>query len=464
MRVRSICRLTHDGHHNMCTGARWFQGDLFVAYRQGDAHVCPSGRLIVRRSRDQGAGFDTVAVGRGAVDTRDAHLYTVGDRRLHLAGFESGDVRISGTMWTDNGSNWSPWVRCTGADGWWLWHPEYFRGRYYCAGYTWRDGDPNWGAIAWFESDDAINWRRINVLREGVDRPSECCLAFRADGTAILLVRRDHASWKPLMMTSAPPYRKWEATELDIPIVGLALWLVGDEIWFSGRWRLHADVMHMGVFRLAPNGPELRLVLPSGPHFDFSYMGVARHPVNSSRFTLSYYSNHQAPDDSRVDQWSHPAIYLVDAAFPVSFFDEWQVSDVIQPPGGLAGAACPEPESSGLRWVAMRACGAGGAGEEGFVDAHRLIDGRAGVLYLVADFDVPRAGAGALHLGYDGPVRVWLNGQEVFTGDGDNPASVDQTSIQAGFRLGRNRVAIALDTNGGKAWGVFGRHELAESV
>jgi hypothetical protein len=74
----------------------------------------------------------------------------------------------------------------------------------------------------------------------------------------------------------------------------------------------------------------------------------------------------------------------------------------------------------------------------------------------------PRAQRGHLLLGYDGPVRVWLNGQQVFEGPGKNPAIADKTVLYANFKEGDNRLVIALDTNGGKAWGVFGRVEMAE--
>jgi hypothetical protein len=67
MYFHSIRRLTADNLHNMCTGAKWFQGNLYVAYRQGDAHVCPHGKLIVQRRRDQGDNFEIVAVDRGVL-------------------------------------------------------------------------------------------------------------------------------------------------------------------------------------------------------------------------------------------------------------------------------------------------------------------------------------------------------------------------------------------------------------
>ncbi|MCX5660477.1 MAG: hypothetical protein NTW19_12250 [Planctomycetota bacterium] len=465
MIVRSIRRIYADSNHNMCTGAAWFAGALFVGFRQGDAHVSPNGKVIVLRSRDEGVSFEHVALLRGQVDTRDAHLYKVGEKHLHCVCFETVPTCITGTAWTEDGLTWSPYTRYTGADGWWLWHPECRDGKHYAVGYTWASSTNGLGidAIAWFESDDGIAWRKIAILRQGSEIPSETNLVFRDNGEALLLVRREGGQMWPLLMTSKPPYREWTTQEIEVPIVGLAMWLVGDEIWFAGRWFLKPSVAQMGVFRLEAGNsggkPVLQMVLPAGPGFDFSYMGVARHPLNSSRFALSYYSNHTAPDDPKVDQWSHPAIYLVDALYERPFVRDWQVSEVTPLVGGLSAAQPPDPGNSPLRWQAMQARPKEQRGETGFVDATKWIANKPGVLYFVTDLELGPTGRGAMHVGYDGPVRIWLNGREVFAGPGTNPAKVDQTSIPVEFQHGHNRVAIALDTNGGRACGVFLRYE-----
>ena len=167
-------------------------------------------------------------------------------------------------------------------------------------------------------------------------------------------------------------------------MVGLAAWFVGDDIWCSGRWFLADGIAHQGVFRIEGDKLKLKMVLPSGPEFDFSYMGVARHPLNSARYMLSYYSNHTAPDDPAVDQWSHPQIYLVDALFEQPFVTDFRVSDVQALPFGLDGAAYPEPDAG---WHALRAYEGENAAENGFADATRIIAGQSGVVYFVADIE-----------------------------------------------------------------------------
>jgi sialate O-acetylesterase len=60
-----------------------------------------------------------------------------------------------------------------------------------------------------------------------------------------------------------------------------------------------------------------------------------------------------------------------------------------------------------------------------------------------------------LHLGYDGPVKVWCDSVEVFADpQGTNPAQPFDASIPINPAAGRHEVVVALGTNNGRAWGV----------
>lgn len=93
----------------------------------------------------------------------------------------------------------------------------------------------------------------------------------------------------------------------------------------------------------------------------------------------------------------------------------------------------------------------------GFTDVRDQFQKTPGFVYLTADVASESARQATLYLGYDGPIRVWLNGEELFRGPGANPAIVDQLALYAQLRRGNNRLVIALDSNGGQAWGLFGR-------
>ncbi|MCK6486754.1 MAG: family 20 glycosylhydrolase [Planctomycetes bacterium] len=95
-----------------------------------------------------------------------------------------------------------------------------------------------------------------------------------------------------------------------------------------------------------------------------------------------------------------------------------------------------------------------------FCDLHRELQERAaGTAWFVHRFTAVHAAEPTVPtalLGYDGPVRVWLNGVEVFTDrSGANPALRDMAAIPLAPRSGANELAIALDADGGKAWGIY---------
>lgn len=251
MKIRSLRRITDDARHNAFTGACWFQGNLYIAYRQGDAHVCAFGRIVVLRSRDGGVSWDHVAVIRGPGDTRDAH-----------------------------------------------------------------------------------------------------------------------------------------------------------------------------------------------------------------RFALSFYSDGVAPTDLRVSQWDHPDIYWADVLFEAEYLtDGFKVSKRVELPHGLADAKAPNPNDKSLEFRPMKTDSKGGG--TNFLDVSSVTDSKPDVVYIVRDIEVGPVDTVRLHLGYDGPVKVWWNGEEVFAGHGTNPAIKDQTSLRLESKHGMNRLAIALDTNNGKAQGIFARWDPA---
>jgi hypothetical protein len=61
-------------------------------------------------------------------------------------------------------------------------------------------------------------------------------------------------------------------------------------------------------------------------------------------------------------------------------------------------------------------------------------------------------------LGYDGPVKVWLDGRQVFHDpNGTNPGRIDKAIIPWEAALGNHELMIALGSNRGKAYGIFAR-------
>ncbi|MCC6581286.1 MAG: CehA/McbA family metallohydrolase [Phycisphaeraceae bacterium] len=94
-----------------------------------------------------------------------------------------------------------------------------------------------------------------------------------------------------------------------------------------------------------------------------------------------------------------------------------------------------------------------------FIDVRSMIREQPGVVYLATTIRSEADRMGTLFFGYDGPVRIWLNDKEVFHGPGHNPAIADSLAFHTDFRKGDNQLLVALDSNFGKAWGIFCRVE-----
>ena len=173
--------------------------------------------------------------------------------------------------------------------------------------------------------------------------------------------------------------------------------------------------------------------------------GPPRHPLNSRRFALSFYSDAVAPSDGTVSQWTYPDIYVADilCGTPEYVRDGFAVSQRMQ------YLECPDLDNPAFRF--KRGVKANGD----VVDLRAAIDRKPGIVYVVREFPARQAGRARVHLGYDGPIAVWWNGQEIFRGPGSNPAMKDQTSLEVNTKAGPNRLAVALDTNGGKAEAIF---------
>ncbi len=66
----------------------------------------------------------------------------------------------------------------------------------------------------------------------------------------------------------------------------------------------------------------------------------------------------------------------------------------------------------------------------------------------------------AVLFGYDGPVKLWIDGRLRWHDPaGKNPAVPDGHSIPVALSRGRHEVAVALGSNGGLAWGLYLRFE-----
>jgi hypothetical protein len=128
------------------------------------------------------------------------------------------------------------------------------------------------------------------------------------------------------------------------------------------------------------------------------------------------------------------------------WYGEWEVSSV-RP--GEDIAAMPRPAPSDMGPLEQRSFTT-------FVNCHDQWQDRSGHVAFFCTIDCREAMELELRIGYDGPIRLWIDDQEVHTDlRGTNPAIKDSHRRTVHLTHGPRRLTVLMALNGGKAWGFF---------
>lgn len=135
---------------------------------------------------------------------------------------------------------------------------------------------------------------------------------------------------------------------------------------------------------------------------------------------------------------------------------QWRTSKVLPDAAKLGRLACPDTSNKKLRWRRREFLTA-------FADVHtewQDLAGQDNHIVYACRFNCPEKMPLALWLGYDGPVKVWVDRKMVFHDpNGINPAEIDAKRIDLNAGKGGHEIVVALGSNCGLAWGVFLRIE-----
>jgi sialate O-acetylesterase len=102
---------------------------------------------------------------------------------------------------------------------------------------------------------------------------------------------------------------------------------------------------------------------------------------------------------------------------------------------------------------------------EGMVNEHGLWEGQGGHAFFRARLNLVESMKLKFLLGYDGPFRLWLDGNAVFTDmAGINPCIPDERMHKAKLAAGAHDICVGMDLNGGRAWGFFLRFERLDTT
>lgn len=277
-----------------------FRGVWLCTFREAESHVSHDGRIRILRS-DDGLRWQSAAVlspKSAGDDFRDPKfsIRPGGELMLNagLMNRETTPPKRNSVVWfSKDGISWRETVRDSMDGDTWRWQIAWHDGRAYGIGYGGRDSG---GCL--YRSADGIRWEALKYPFFPAKSPnwsaSEACLAFRKDGMAFCLVRRDppQADDEPLppawVARSKPPYEHWDWRELDRRVGGPLLHQLGDGRWIAvGREYGPRRVTLMEIDPLTPT--VLRTcVLPSGG--DTGYAGLVE---DKGMLWISYYSSHE---------------------------------------------------------------------------------------------------------------------------------------------------------------------------
>lgn len=130
------------------------------------------------------------------------------------------------------------------------------------------------------------------------------------------------------------------------------------------------------------------------------------------------------------------------------YIHKWLVSDVQPVHGSVAKMSAPRPSPKlGLKPFVT---------SDSFVSQHSVWEGKSGQAFFFSEVTLPEPMKLNLRMGYDGPIKVWLDHKPVFCDpNGTNPAVPDQSLIPVRLRAGKHKLSVAMDLNDGCAWGFF---------
>jgi len=92
----------------------------------------------------------------------------------------------------------------------------------------------------------------------------------------------------------------------------------------------------------------------------------------------------------------------------------------------------------------------------GFINERERWQNHSGHCYFSSKVELPEAMDLDVLMGYDGPFRLWIDGKPFFTDlKGINPCIQDESSKKIKLAKGARTFHVAMDLNGGLAWGFF---------
>ena len=283
------------GGHNAFTDLLHDGKRFYCCFREADKHVPGlDGGIRILVSSDGDTWESDALIAEPTIDLRDPKLsLTPGGGLMLLAGgsiYAPGPAK--GKSRTRTGmrgrvffrqpdGGWTP-PHPISLEGEWLWRVTWHEGAAY--GFSYDKGT----ALNLWKSKDGVNYEKVHEAKlPGASSGGETTIRFKADGTAVALVRRDAKPRSTYYGESPTPYTAWSWRDLEYPIHGPNFLILPDgEMVYSGRVYEPQVKTTFGV--LGAGKPAEKLVFPSGG--DTSYPGMV---WRDDALLISYYSSHE---------------------------------------------------------------------------------------------------------------------------------------------------------------------------
>jgi len=186
-------------------------------------------------------------------------------------------------------------------------------------------------------------------------------------------------------------------------------------------------------------------VLPKGSRLSYGHGYVPHCNITDGRgFPLPVFG----PSEIEGDQ----------AAGFLPYVTKWRVSEVVVVNKPLDKVSCPELE---LLHPQVKTYGEHGfaANLDGFIcerPAWQLQGKSTGHAYFQATLNLDEPMKLQVLIGYDGPIRLWIDGKSFFTDmKGVNPCVPDKASKIIELKRGAHDVRVGMDLKDGATWGFF---------
>ena len=277
-----------DGKHNAFTALRRFKGELWLAFRAGEAHNSPTADVQVLRSKD-GRDWRRAYTLDVAKDDRDPQMVVTGQRLYLYCPAMNGRQLDTWLTYTDDGEAWSTPQKVYEPQ-FILWKPRVHGGVFYAAAHKKDESSGGKGREVHFvKSADGIHWEKVSTIRAG-NWESETTLFFDDKHHATAFLRQKYGSPQAHILEADPPYISWASRPADVPhFSGHSVHTFRDVTYLLSRSVGPGKSYGATIYIFAGGKLTPWCQLPAGG--DCAYLEAVGDGAN---MLVSYYSTHEA--------------------------------------------------------------------------------------------------------------------------------------------------------------------------